>query len=332
MGKKYPFAWKRANEFRAGRGKGLPSWPEWCFLPLAASVAIVTQDIQNPLELLGASLNISRVGALAAWRMTKGIYKFDPDVLESLKTTTLDDNIPNEIFFKLPEWCVYCETPGMTWMGSPLHGMWTHLEWDANTKRQELRFLLDTDLGLIPAILHLGPWTLSEGIERATNEAKLHGFLIPGAIEEQMNYSKTAAIQPLVSMVLYLCSQAGEITDRSESDKAPGNPVAKSVKGGQQVFPKERATTWDVGIRMGSALRMSKLDEVKQFLHGDATNRVHIRRAHWHMFRYGPMKDSYGTLIPASLRQYHLKWIHPILVNADTTDEALPATIRHVSK
>lgn len=42
LGKKYPDIWRQVDEFRSGRGKSLPLWSEWCFLPLAAGVAIVT--------------------------------------------------------------------------------------------------------------------------------------------------------------------------------------------------------------------------------------------------------------------------------------------------
>lgn len=332
IGKKFPLAWKLTHSFRSGRGKGLPLWPEWCYLPLAASAAIVTQNTSSHQEMLDAAVNISRLGALAAWRMTKGIYRFDPDVLEDLKDTTLVDEIPNEIFFRLPEWCVYCETPGMTWMNMQLFGMWVHLEWDVNTERHELRFLLDTnDDGLIPVILHLGHWTLSEGIKRATNEAKKHGPGIFDQIGRQFNEISTNEIQPLVSMILYLCSQSSEINSKTGGSEGPGNPVEKAVKGGPRLFPKDKISTWNVGVRMGVALRTSKRQRENTMGESASAHRTHIRRAHWHMFRFGPMKDQSGTQIPTTQRQYNLKWLHPILVNAEQTNEELPATIRKVT-
>jgi hypothetical protein len=41
-GKLYPDAWRQAEKFRADRGRaGLPAWPSWCYLPMAAWYAIV---------------------------------------------------------------------------------------------------------------------------------------------------------------------------------------------------------------------------------------------------------------------------------------------------
>ncbi len=38
----YPDAWKQVDEFRARR-KELGDWPDWCFLPLAGTYAIVSK-------------------------------------------------------------------------------------------------------------------------------------------------------------------------------------------------------------------------------------------------------------------------------------------------
>ena len=39
----YPDAWKHVDEFRARR-KELGNWPDWCFLPLAGTYAIVSNE------------------------------------------------------------------------------------------------------------------------------------------------------------------------------------------------------------------------------------------------------------------------------------------------
>jgi hypothetical protein len=36
-GRLYPKAWRQADQFRADPGKsGMPAWPSWCYLPMAA--------------------------------------------------------------------------------------------------------------------------------------------------------------------------------------------------------------------------------------------------------------------------------------------------------
>jgi hypothetical protein len=122
IAKKYSDTWKHVDEFRSSRGKDLPEWPEWCFLPLAASVAIHEQG-ERPARGMrdnpGFTKDISTVGALATWRVTQGIYRFHPEIFNAVWGTPLDGDLPVELLFRLPEWCVYVETPSMTWFGDP---------------------------------------------------------------------------------------------------------------------------------------------------------------------------------------------------------------------
>src|SRR4051812_19272818 len=136
----YPDAWKQVDEFRANR-QGLGNWPDWCFLPLAGAFAIVSRGRTVPP---GASVqHVGILGALAAWRVTQGIYRFDPTVLDALWETPVTGDIPTEVLFHLPEWCVYIPTPDRRWHGAELHGVFAHLEHDVNDRRAELRLVLD---------------------------------------------------------------------------------------------------------------------------------------------------------------------------------------------
>ena len=261
-GRLYPHAWLRVDQLRADRGThGLPSWPEWCFLPLAGAYAIISEDAgmdRLPFEL---AADVSRLGALAAWRVTQGIYRFDPAVYDAVRHTTLDRQIPCAVLYRLPEWCVYIETPSIEWSGQPLHGAWAHLEWDVATGRTELRLLTDSDLGLLPIVLHLGSWTLAEAMERALAESTRNAQAAGGSLadlatqmgpQSELVKHMLPVLQPLVALLLYLCSQNAEIGDGTHR---PGNPLHKLVRGLPRTFQALRPTTWDVGVRMGAALR-----------------------------------------------------------------------------
>ena len=96
------------------------------------------------ISVLGMAIGI--VGALAAWRATQGIYRFDQTVFEAVWDTPLTGGLPTALLCRLPEWCCYVPVepsrdlmPGL----EALHGFWAHLEWDANTHHMELRFVLD---------------------------------------------------------------------------------------------------------------------------------------------------------------------------------------------
>jgi len=56
-GRLYPKAWRQADQFRADRGKGsLPTWPSWCYLPMAVWYAIVSEGM-GPCLLIGSAIS-----------------------------------------------------------------------------------------------------------------------------------------------------------------------------------------------------------------------------------------------------------------------------------
>lgn len=337
LSRDYPGAWQALDAFRADKGRnGLPDWPAWCYLPMAAAYAVVSGCGAGRVSIDRAG-DVARMAALSAWRMTQGIYRFDPAVFEAVRDTPVDGDIPADVLYRLPEWCVYVETPGMQAFGGPLHGAWVHLEWDANDGRTELRLLLDTDVGLHPIPLHLGRWSLAESLERMQAEAVRHGFgrvlsaQAPGGVlpPDAAAGAMRPVVEPIVSLVLYLCSQAGEIGDGS---RRPGNPEPKRTKRGWRLFQADRPTTWDVGLRLGAALRRAYQAEQTGSGGGEhAGPRPHIRRAHWHGFRSGPMKRADGSDIPTAERRFDLRWLPPIAVAmGDATPADMPAVVRPV--
>ncbi|MEX0746184.1 MAG: hypothetical protein WD118_11330 [Phycisphaeraceae bacterium] len=337
-GKLYPGAWRRIDHFRAHKGREFPDWPDWCFVPIAATYGIVADDagvdgsvlaLTHP-ERLG---DPARLAAMATWRITQGIYRFDPALYASVIDTPVERDLPCDVLYRLPEWCVYVETPDLTWMDSQLYGFWAHLEYDINTGRHELRLLMDSEADLTPLPLHLGNWSLSEALERVRHEAvrqsldkglsRLAGRM-SGADDAPAEVADQLA--PLLSLLLYLCSQPDEI---GGGERVPGNPRPKRTKQGWRLFPVDKPLTWDVGVRIGAALRrayhQAETDQVAiDPVTGRTRPRAHIRRAHWHGFWRGPRDPD-----RADERRFELRWLPPLPVNVDDAEE-LPATIRPV--
>lgn len=337
ISRRYPFAWKKADDFRADRD-GLPEWPEWCYLPMGgwhAIVAITTgQRVITEPELMA---DVARLAALGAWRMTQGIYRFDPALYSALTDTPVEGDIPSSVLYMLPEWCIYMETPELEWSGQPLHGAWAHLEHDANSGRSELRFLLDSELGLYPMILHLGDWPLDVAITRSTVEAAKQAAQHMGDWAASFAQSADIAgamrplLQPLMSLLLYICSEAADFSRRGQEDM-PANPEpVKTRRRGWRLFPADGPTEWDVGVRIGAALRAAYQQEQQGESGAPSGRQVrpHVRRAHWHTFVSGPRKREDGSDIPANERRRDLRWMPPIAVNVKDFDE-LPAVVRRV--
>jgi hypothetical protein len=335
----YPSAWKQVDNFRAARGKDLPFWPDWCFMPLAGVYAIVSAeaekqgiDITSPENMFLIN-DVGIIGALAAWRVTQGVYRFDQEVYRSVIDTPVTGDLPHDVLFGLPEWCVYVETPGLEFLGQPLAGFFAYLEYDVHDGRKELRLVLDHTRPederprLMSQVIHLGPWSLLEAVERAMQEAErvsrdmfVSTTPFPPGVAEyiQNNY------MPLVSLLLYICSANGEIGD---GQRRPARPRPKKTKKGQRLFPPLKVSVWDVGVRMGAALRREKdaaYREYRETETGDekrrASPRPHVRRAHWHGYWTGPRGGD---------RKFVLKWMPPILVGGDDNDDK-PVTIRPV--
>jgi hypothetical protein len=163
--RRYPTALIALRQFAERRGDpALADWPDWCWVPMAGSVAVVTSAQGPPAD-------IARVAALAAWRLGRGVYVLDEDVtVDAVATVHQRQTIPaDQILNGLPEFCCYVVLPEVpvrhpSGAAAPPKGLYVHLESDANTRRPELRLLLDRDgswEGLLSVIIYLDRATLT---------------------------------------------------------------------------------------------------------------------------------------------------------------------------
>ncbi len=336
LGKRYPGIWKEIDRARQELKKF--GWPEWCFMPMAGYLAILAKDHPDfhrlPMTLQLTAIKESQVfAALAPWRTTQGIYQFHPEIESKISSTPLVGNLPTELFYRLPEWSVYiCYEEKLK--GTACYGFFTHLEWDMNQKRPELRILLDTEYGFIGIPIHLDAGSIESAVGKAVNEAELNAAKygsrkLSRLIEQgEAEVRKFLAdnISGMISLILYLCSVNAEIRSSRNPDKRPQIPNGKRVKKGQiRYFPPDRPTVWDAGYRIGAALSAHRLAGDQNSAKGSkrlyASPRPHIRRAHWHSYWIGSKKKP-------KERQLVVKWLHPILVGGKSW-EIVP-TIRTV--
>lgn len=333
-GERYPRAWRNIDKARNDRAQ-LGDWPSWCFCPLAASYAIVcdqheVDDLSRYSNVSAYSsderknaklpiLDIGRIGALAAWRVSQGIHWIDDAVRLAVMDTPLSGEIPVDILLALPEWCIYVPTPGHVIDGGEVSGFFAHLERDANRLEIELRLLVDFTVGppmdaLMPEIVHLHPGlTFAESYERMlvemAKQAALHGA-------DQASYETAAKVMretarervtPLLNLLLYLCSSTAEYHDAGRPGSVkPTHPSPKRTKDGWRLFPPDRPQIWTVGDRLGKAIREATEQAKRDDVHR-AGPRPHVRRAHWHSFWRGSKSEP-------SLRKIVLKWLPPMAV------------------
>lgn len=257
--RKYPETGRMINLFMEGRGKDLPDWPQWCFLPMSGFYAIVSNHINVDRLGLFEISDVPILSALGTWRYTQSIYRFHPDLLGALAASTIFGDLPAEMFQRLPEWCLYVETPGLTRFGKSIEGFFVHLEYDVNTSRSELRFLFNMENGeLESAILHIGNWTVEEAVRRALDESKQISEKIN--IDLFQNYDPEMVVKAFaeelngfVSIVLYLCSNDPDIED------LPRRPEPVKTKKGPRYFPPNNSRIVHVGNQVGEKLRVQRL-------------------------------------------------------------------------
>lgn len=348
--KKYSGIWKIADMARVKGEEAREKWPSHCFMPGSRWTMTLRKfywdtcpevyEGMNPrapeafsfLYRKGLTADWIVLTVLGTWRMTQGIYRFDPDVYREIVDTPISGDIPCSILQKMPEWCVYIPTPGLFGAGEDVHGFFATHEWFAGQQQELLCLMLDTENhGLVSLQLPLGNYPLSEALNRSLEERAKFTLQLSGVQDKVAKEIRFAAILPVanaaLSLLLYICSQAAEYGGNSR----PSNPQPKYVKNGSpRFFPPDKPTTWDVGLRMGAALRRAYERAAaagETSTHGSP--RPHVRRAHWHGFRIGPMKSPTGAPVPAEMREFELQWLPPIAVNLSDLEE-LVATVRPV--
>ena len=310
---RYPQAWDQLARFRRQKAK-LGGWPSWCDVPLSGAYAIVTGGTDRRPD----DADVAVVGGIGTWRLSQGIYRYDPDLLEALWTTPIE-RVPAELLYRLPEWCLYLETPGRSIGSTPLLGAFVWLEWDTHPPhRTELRALLDTADYLYPIILHLTHETLDGCIDAALAEILRHmpeTKTLPSGIWTDFRTCLREIWPSLISLVLYLCSQEPDVADESGAARMPVRERPRTREG--KLIPASAPAAWVIGARIGAMLRQARSIESAGGTH--ASPRPHIRRAHFHHYRTGPRSGQ---------QQLVLRWLHPILVGGGD----VPVTIHPVKE
>lgn len=238
---------------------------------------------------------------LAAWRMTKGIYRYDPAIYGEVLDTPLDEALPCAVLRSLPEWCVYVETPGFVYEGAPRAGFFFSVFEGYNSFPVALAWF---GAGTSPIPCPLEQTSIQQLRERFFRDRP----------------TLEPAVHRALSLTLYLCARNADIGDGTQR---PGNPDPTKTRNGMRTFPRDQVRTWDVGQRVaaqlreavGSASESSEDAEVQR-----ARPRPHTRCAHEH--RYW-IRDDDGEKVLVS------RWVGLVNVNTKSADDLIE-TVRQI--
>jgi len=317
VGQRFPGIWPRLDRLRGELVTHVSDFPAHWYLPFHAVARTMDSALMemgraglNPPRIAPATVNL--VGTIAGWRVTQGVYRFDATLFDALITTPVSGRLPTDLLSRLPEWTVYIETPGMQWGGESLRGVFAQVG-EMGDGAECLYLVLSVRRQLYGFLLRLDQPSLEAALDLAGHPASCR--------ELGINESDIREVLPrIVSLLLYLCSESAELGD---GIRRPARPVPQRTKKGLRMFPADRPTTWDVGMRMGAALRLAYREDEEQRASGSgahASPRPHIRRAHWHTILSGSRENPTRTL----------RWLPPIPVNVERVEDLVP-TLRPVA-
>lgn len=265
----------------------------------------------------------------SAWRMTQGIFRFDDEIYKAVIQTDPPKKVPIHVLRELPHWCVYIETPGLICdFGAgktDLFGFWAMFSY--SSERELLMIFGDVDGDnydpQMPPTIHID--TQYNDIESALTVVLGENKII----DKDQVESYSSWLYPVLNLLVYLCSY-DDIHHKNQTEM-PQNPQPKKTKKGPKLFPAQGVKTWDVGVRMGAAIR--KAEQKAYESQGESVGskrRPHVRNAHWHTFLSGKRKDKDGNLIEASKRKREVRWMPPQFINIDDDDIQSTAVVRVV--
>lgn len=271
-------------------------WPLWCYLPMAVWLTLLDQEATlqasktkagKPTGSSSQAINeVARAATLGAWHATQGVYRFDPTLYEALISTPFNKNLLVDLFYGLPQWCTYIETPGLKLFDTGLKGIWAHLEHDLTTGAPELRLLLDTDSSLTIVPIVLGNWTFKQAMSRLlTRQSESQPVSVPNQIGQPQALDLLhEAIVPLLSLILYLCHYGAEITAVQDSDIKNPTTTAdfekRAVSSAEGIHP----TLWLVGEKPGAKLRAHY--HARELRHVTPAEKSETaRQAHWRIVK-----------------------------------------------
>jgi len=296
---------------------------------------MVPEERRPRCDLLTA--DVTRLAGLAAWRVSQGIYRIDPTIMSALMNTRIKGEVPVNEIMKLPEWCIYVMTPGMTVCEMPIYGFFAYLDSATYSQRSnlptELRILLDVAIPELFYSLRKLSINLWSGMDFET--MLLTDLQQTSAINKQYHFHNQESFDnaeraigsqyndwsTILAILVYICTEQSEYTGSNGKSGLPppiSNYKPKKTKDGWRLFAPDRPKIWCIGDKTGKEMRDAETSYNECIEHGQEWigPRPHTRRAHLHGYWYGPRSE-------ASKRRFKLLWLRQIAVAlAPDTPEA----------
>jgi len=318
--------WMLTRHIEARKTEG---WIRQTFVPRQE---IARQLRENGADQAGVLANAWRLMVLVPWRVGRGVYRIDETLLGYLWETGNQEQVPSKVLMDLPEYTIYVPTPGLTLeTGQPLLGFFATV--DAAASPPHLHLMLEP---VSPVMI-----TVNVPLAEMLNLSELS---LPDEDTFGVPQNLPLTASRCVNLLIYLCSVTGQRDlrpgERPQGSQevlppTPGHPVRPRVirnAGKETLEARTAPVVWDVGVRLGRAVRTALGSAPGQERTGTGDGepgsgtfkRPHLRRHHWHPYATGPRNQKRGVVV---------HWQPPIMVNFDlATDDLddLPVVVRPV--
>lgn len=302
--------------------KASKPWPDWCYLPIAGSIDIISRGMDTPIArryLAGTGqVPIRKMSAIIPWRLCRVICRFDPTLTDELTgagSSPLD--APAALLHGLPWPCVFVADPP----GVPgCLGFFAFLEWDARyPSATELRMHYLFDDGDMQSVFLTYADDAAHVYAKMGEDNRRLASEIGGLPKDFKNPSEhfracLAHVYAHVNMLLYLCSEEPDITRSAPVPRRRGRGPIQTAAYPDMV---------DVGSYVGSVIRRAAQDRQTQDTSDDAAagkhspHRPHVRRAHWHLYWTGA-----GRTVP------RVRWVMPAFIHGHSNTTTVIHTVK----
>ena len=295
-----------------------------CYIPISATLEITRRNL----------IDAAIIAAFTPWKRHKEIYHFHTELGNLLIAQDDDMKLPIDIFYKLPYHCIYIDLSNLQ---MDFDGVWVHLEEDYHTKRIELRFLYACGTeSVLPFSLHLtdidpntGEIINAKSVYDAWNKSMEETSkydtinIIDKTINKQDVYNKLFC--QTIQLLLYILAENADIKQNPIQRKKYKKPGRKN--------DLSEVRQWDLGdkifyrknpVKHNMKQHDDQAQNISHNVSSRSAKRPHSRRAHWHHFWVGGKNSPDRHLV--------LKWINPMIINAQQIDKQLGTTINIISK
>lgn len=310
----------RVLNAKSGALDMLRAVPDWCVMPTMFPFFVCTRRYGEAYYLQHMQ-EIMSIASMYTWQASKGIYRFAPELYDALTDQPLSGELPCDCLYRLPEWAVYVETPGLLFERIPLEGFIAHLDYNLFSHSVDLQLALfgkGCDQPRMVA-LPLGSGTLADALSRvdAIDRAFIPGNR-PRYVGAKTEYLHVFTV--MLQLLLYLCSDEPDMPEIE-------HPQMRRMASGRVRAPDE-ARVWDVGVRISAAMRKHRAHESGSMeWNGEnvahASPRPHVRSAHWHTYWIGPRDAEFPIRKPV------IRWLPPMPIGMDWR-KPLPTSIHRV--